>query len=54
MKDLLWWGTLMLLIAGTEFVEDYRQERCLDHGGAWVKAPGCESDYCNRAAGAHK
>lgn len=54
MKDLAWWGLFMLAMVGLEFAEDYRQERCVDHGGTWVKAPGCESDYCNHPAGARK
>ncbi len=54
MKDLAWWAVFVLAMVSIEFVEDYRQDRCVDRGGAWVKAPGCESDYCNRTAGAHK
>lgn len=54
MKDFLWFGAFLLLCVGAELAEDYRAERCADHGGTWVKAPGCKDDYCNRAAGARK
>lgn len=49
MKDLAWWAVFVLAMVGAEIAEDYRIERCADHGGTWVKTPGCSSDYCDRS-----
>lgn len=47
MKDLAWWGVFMLLMVGSELLEDYRAERCVDHGGAWIVRSGCDSNACD-------
>lgn len=54
MKDLVWWALFMLAWTAVELAEDYRQERCADHGGNWVKTSWFHKDYCNRPAGSCK
>ena len=50
MKDLVWYALFIFaLVGGAEIAEDYRAERCTDHGGAWIREPGCKSDWCDRS-----
>jgi hypothetical protein len=49
-KDLAWLGLFFLLLGGVELLEDYRAERCTDHGGRWRNESWFEFSRCERPA----
>lgn len=49
MKDAIGFAIFLLAISASMLMDDYRAERCVDHGGKWVHVPGCGLDYCDRS-----
>jgi hypothetical protein len=48
MKEACWTIAFLIGLGLHSLVEDYRAERCSDHGDRWVARKGCSDPYCER------